>query len=375
MSHTRGGPLTGVRVLEIAGIGPGPFCGMLLADLGADVVVVERVQPGAEDVDLGRHMVVKRGKRSVAADLKTPEGVATVLRLVENCDALIEGMRPGVMERLGLGPNVCLARNPRLVYGRMTGWGQQGPLAHSAGHDLNYIALSGALWYSGQPGEPPMTPPSLVGDIGGGAMYLAVGLLAGVMSARESGRGQVVDAAIVDGSAHMMSLLFGLKSAGLFFNERGRSVLDGPHWYRTYRCADGRFISVGSVEPRFYRLLLEKLGLAQSPAHAKQGDPETWPQLHRSFAELFAARTRDEWCALLEGTDACFAPVLDPDEAALHPHMASRGIYTRVDGVFQASPAPRFSGTPAAPPGSIPARGQDTEAVLNDWSRRARGSR
>jgi acetyl-CoA hydrolase len=371
MSRGGSGPLVGLRVLEIAGIGPAPFCGMLLADLGADVVLVERVQAGAEDLDLGRHAIVNRGKRSIAVDLKSPEGVATVLRLAESCDALIEGMRPGVMERLGLGPDVCLSRNPRLVYGRMTGWGQHGPLAQVAGHDINYIALSGALWYSGQPGEAPMAPPSLVGDIGGGAMYLAVGVLAGVMSARESGQGQVVDAAIVDGSAHMMSLLFGMKPAGLFVNERGRSVLDGPHWYQTYRCADGRFISVGSVEPRFYRVLLEKLGLADAPAHAKQRGPESWPQLHRSFAELFATRTRDEWCALLEGTDACFAPVLNPDEAAAHPHLAARGVYTRIDGVLQASPAPRFSRTPAGPPGPVPARGQDTGGVLEGWPRRA----
>ncbi|AMO24100.1 CaiB/BaiF CoA-transferase family protein [Ramlibacter solisilvae] len=366
MSRQASGPLAGLRILEIYGIGPAPFCGMLMADLGADVVLVDRAEMGPEDMDLGRHAVTNRGKRSIALDLKTPEGVATVLQLVENCDALIEGMRPGVMERLGLGPDVCLARNPKLVYGRMTGWGQAGPLAQAAGHDLNYIALSGALWYSGQPGEAPMTPPSLVGDMGGGAMYLALGLLAGVMHARATGRGQVVDAAIVDGSANMMNLLMGLRSAGLFASERGKSLLDGPHWYRSYRCKDGGFVTVGAAEPKFHRLLVEKLGLAGDPAYANQGNPKTWPQRHQAFAELFATRTRDEWCLLLEGTDACFAPVLDPDEAAVHPHMAERGIYSCIDGVLQANPAPRFSHTPGSA-GTVPRRGQHQQEVLQDW--------
>jgi acetyl-CoA hydrolase len=369
MAERRSGPLSGLRVLEMAGIGPAPFCGMLLADLGADVVLIDRVSAGAEDIGLGRHAIVNRGKRSIALDLKSSEGVATTLRLVANCDALIEGMRPGVMERLGLGPDVCIARNPRLVYGRMTGWGQAGPLAHAAGHDINYIALSGALWYSGRPGDPPLPPPTLVGDIGGGAMYLAVGVLAAVMSARATGKGQVVDAAIVDGSAHMMNLLLGFKSAGRFVNERGRSILDGPPWYRTYRCADGHFVSVGSLEPRFHRLLLDKLGLADDPAHAAQYDADQWPLVHERFAKLFASRTREEWCALLEGTDACFAPVLNPDEAASHPHMLARGAFIRNDGTLEASPAPRFSGTPAEPPGAIPARGQHTQEVLDDWTR------
>jgi len=370
MAQDRTGPLKGLRILEIAGLGPAPFCGMLLADLGADVVVVDRLAAGDEDLDLGKHAVCNRGKRSIAVDLKSQAGIDTVLGLVENCDALIEGMRPGVMERLGLGPGVCLARNPKLIYGRMTGWGQAGPMAQAAGHDLNYIALSGALWWSGQPGQAPMAPPSLVGDIGGGSMYLAVGLLAGIMNARATGQGQVVDAAIVDGSAHMLNLMLGLKSAGQMHNERGTSLLDGPHWYRTYRCADGKFISVGSVEPRFYKLLLDKLGLAGDPAYAKGHDPQLWPNLHEGFAELFATRTREQWCALLEGTDACFAPVLDLDEAAQHPHMAARGVYSRIDGVLQANPAPRFSVTQPAAPGAIPARGQDLEAVLRDWCAR-----
>ncbi|MFD1555017.1 CaiB/BaiF CoA transferase family protein [Paraburkholderia silviterrae] len=371
MVSNRSGPLQGLRILEIAGLGPAPVAAMLLADLGADVVLVDRKTPGAEDLDIGRHAIQNRGKRSIAVDLKTQEGVQTVLELVQHCDAMIEGMRPGVMERLGLGPDVCLARNPKLVYGRMTGWGQDGPLAQAAGHDLNYVALSGALWWSGQPGEAPMPPPSLVGDIGGGALYLVVGLLAGIMSARSKGegqgRGQVVDAAIVDGSAHMLNLLLGLKSAGQFVNERGRSLLDGPHWYRTYRCADGNFVSIAAAEPRFNTLLLQKLGLTDDPAHAAAYDLQAWPQLHERFAALFATRTRDEWCALLEGTDACFAPVLNPDEAAVHPHMAARGVYSVIDGVLQANPAPRFSGTPAGQPGAVASRGEDTESILRDW--------
>lgn len=361
------GPLAGVRILEIAGLGPGPFCGMLLADLGADVVVVDRLEHNSENIALGAAAIIDRGKRSIAVDLKSAEGVATVLDLAGNCDALIEGMRPGVMERLGLGPQQCLERNPRLVYGRMTGWGQQGPLAQAAGHDLNYIALSGALWYSGQPGEPPLAPPTLVGDIGGGALYLAVGVLAAIMSARQTGKGQVVDAAIVDGSAHMMNLLLSLKAAGQLVPSRGQSLLDGPHWYSTYRCADGGFVAVAALEPKFYRLLREKLGLADDADFADGYDRRRWPELKRRMAGLFAMRSRDEWCALLEGSDACFAPVLDPDEAAAHPHMAARGIYQQVDGQLQAAPAPRFSATPAPQPGPIPRKGGDAESVLRDW--------
>ena len=356
-----------MRVLEIAGIGPGPFCGMLLADLGADVVLVERAEPGAEDFDLGPAAICHRGKRSIALDLKSPGGLETVLGLVEKADALIEGMRPGVMERLGLGPEACLARNPRLAYGRVTGWGQEGPLAHAAGHDLNYLALSGALWYSGQPGAPPLTPPTIVGDVGGGALYLAIGLLAAVMSARETGRGQVIDAAIVDGSAHMLGLLMTLRAAGQLQMGRGRSLLDGPHWYQSYRCADGRFVSVGALEPRFYAILLEKLGLADDPEFTNGYEPTAWPDLKERFAAFFAKRSRDEWCALLEGSDACFAPVLDPEEAAGHPHMKARGTYLETGGQLQPAPAPRFSGTPASAPGAVPRRGADAEAILRDW--------
>ena len=370
MPKSRGGPLAGLRIVEIAGIGPAPFCGMLLADLGADVVLVERAAPDAQAMDLGPAAIFNRGKRRVAADLKSPRGIESVLQLVEQADALIEGMRPGVMERLGLGPDTCLALNPRLAYGRMTGWGQEGPLAQAAGHDINYIGLSGALWYSGQSGEPPMTPPTLVGDVGGGALYLAVGLLAAMMSARETGRGQVVDAAIVDGSAHMMTLLMSLRAAGQMVNERGSSMLDGPHWYSTYRCSDGGFVSVGAIEPRFYQLLLEKLGLAKDPDFADGYDRSRWPALNARLSELFATRTRDEWCALLEGSDSCFAPVLDPDEAAAHPHMAARGIYCEVGGVRQPAPAPRFSGTPAAMPGPVSLERQDLATILAGWGAR-----
>lgn len=373
MSDDRFGPLAGLRVLEIAGIGPAPFCGMLLADLGAEVVLVERRQRDDETVQLGPAAIFHRGKRATALDLKSKEDVETVLRLVEHADALIEGMRPGVMERLGLGPDVCLARNPRLAYGRMTGWGQEGPLAQAAGHDINYIALSGALWYSGQAGEPPMTPPTLVGDVGGGALYLAIGILAAVMSARQTGRGQVVDTAIIDGSAHMMNLLMSVRAAGRMQNARGVSLLDGPHWYSTYRCADGRFVSVGALEPKFYQLLRERLGLDDDPIFADGFDPATWPVLKRRLAELFAKRSRDEWCALLEGSDACFAPVLDPDEASVHPHMAARGVYREVDGFLQAAPAPRFSGTPTPTIRAVPTSRDDAETILRDWSRASDG--
>lgn len=364
--NSRGGPLAGLRIVEIAGIGPAPFCGMLLADLGADVVLIERETAGAEAIDLGPAAIFNRGKRTVSADLKSGQGVEAVLGLIDRADALIEGMRPGVMERLGLGPDVCLARNPRLAYGRMTGWGQEGPLAQAAGHDINYIGLSGALWYSGQPGEPPMTPPTLVGDVGGGALYLAVGLLAATMNARVTGQGQVVDAAIVDGSAHMMTLLLSLRAAGQMGDGRGESMLDGPHWYATYRCADGGYVSVGAIEPKFYRQLCDRLGLGGDPDFADQYDRARWPDLKRRLADLFATRTRDEWCVLLEGSDSCFAPVLAPGEAASHPHMAARGVYQEIGGIMQAAPAPRFSATPGA--AGAASRRCDLADVLSDWA-------
>ena len=359
------GVLSGLRVVEIAGLGPAPFCGMLLADMGADVVLVERGGPGGGDpLSLGRNAIVNRGKRSLALDLKDPAAVDAVLRLVDGADALVEGMRPGVMERLGLGPAACLARNPRLVYGRMTGWGQDGPLAHAAGHDINYIALSGALWFSGAPGAPPMAPPTLVGDLGGGALYLAMGLLAALLSARGTGVGQVVDAAIVDGSANLMNLLLSLHAAGQLPFERGQGLLDGPHWYGSYACADGQFVSVGALEPHFNALLFARLGVADDPDFRNAYDARRWPRLRERLAALFATQPRAHWVALLEGGDACFAPVLTPRDALAHPHMAAREVYAERDGVLQAAPAPRFSATPSAVPGAVPARGEHGADIL-----------
>ena len=361
------GVLSGVRIVEIAGLGPGPFCGMLLADMGADVILVERAAGKSGDpTDLGKHAIINRGKRSIALDLKNPESIAAVLTLIAGADGLIEGMRPGVMERLGLGPEVCLERNPRLVYGRMTGWGQDGPLAQAAGHDINYIALSGALWFSGQPGSPPMAPPTLVGDLGGGALYLALGLLAGILRARADGRGQVVDAAIVDGSAHLMNLVLSAHAAGQQPFERGRGLLDGPHWYGSYACSDGHFISIGALEPQFNSLLFAKLGLADDAEFRNPYDPRRWGGLRARLEALFAQQPRAHWVALLEGTDACFAPVLTPAEARAHPHLAARDVYAERDGVLQANPAPRFSATPSATPGPIAQRGEQGEAILRE---------
>ncbi|MBX9649683.1 MAG: CoA transferase [Xanthobacteraceae bacterium] len=357
--------LQGLRVVEIAGLGPGPFCGMLLADLGAEVIVVER---RTESAPAPRPAyIVNRGKRSIALDLKRPEAVAVVLRMLERADALIEGMRPGVMERLGLGPDICLARHPPLVYGRMTGWGQQGPLSHSAGHDSNYTALSGALWYSSPPGVAPVAPPTLIGDVGGGALYLAVGLLAGILKARQSGRGQVIDAAIVDGSAHTMNLLLSAFAGSHGNFARGVHYFDGGPWVNTYRCSDGGWISVASLEPHFYTEMLERVGLAGDVRFESRTDQACWPGQRAALAETFATRTRAEWCAILEGTDACVAPVNDPAEAARHPHMAARQIYTELDGILQAAPAPRFSQNPFNGwRRGVPPKGADTESILRE---------
>ena len=350
--------LPGIKIVEIAGIGPGPFCAMHLADLGADVIAVER--EAAPDT---QSSLLNRGKRSVVADLKTTEGRELVLKLVEEADALIEGMRPGVMERLGLGPEECTARNPRLVYGRMTGWGQNGPLAQAAGHDNNYIATSGALYYNGTPAEPPQSAITLIGDVGGGALYLAVGVLAGILKARTTGKGTVVDASIVDGSAHMMQLILATQQKGLVTGVRGQNMHDSSHFFATYRCADGHFVTLGSLEPQFYALLLKKLGLEDDPRFSKQWDRARWSELHAHFAELFASRTRDEWCALLEGTDVCFGPVLSPAEAARHPHNVARGIYFQRDGLLQTKPAPRFDGR-AVTPRPLPRRGEHTRSIM-----------
>ncbi|MFZ6846509.1 CaiB/BaiF CoA transferase family protein [Undibacterium sp. RuTC16W] len=359
--------LSGVRVIEIAGIGPAPFCGMLLADMGAEVILIERKTSRFGDpLDLAENAIVNRGKRSLALDLKDPQALQALLHLITSADALIEGMRPGVMERLGLGPEVCHAVNPKLVYGRMTGWGQDGPLAQAAGHDLNYIALSGALWYAGAAGTPPVAPPTLVGDIGGGALYLAMGVLAGLLSARTTGRGQVVDAAIVDGSANMMNLLLSLHAAGQQPYERGQGLLDGPHWYGSYICADGGWITIGALEPQFYQILISRLGLGEVPEFKNPYDRQQWPSLRARLTTIFVSQPRQHWIDLLEGSDACFAPVLTPAEAMAHPHIAARGIYARHEGVLQAAPAPRFSVSANVVPGKVAKRGADSAAVLRE---------
>ncbi|HEU4844056.1 MAG TPA: CaiB/BaiF CoA-transferase family protein [Burkholderiaceae bacterium] len=360
------GILSGIRIVEIAGIGPAPFCGMLLADMGAEVILVERAAGKSGDpLELGDKNITNRGKRSLALDLKDPQAIAALLTLIEGADALIEGMRPGVMERLGLGPQACLARNPKLVYGRMTGWGQDGPLARAAGHDLNYIGLSGALWYAGAPGSAPLAPPTLVGDIGGGALYLAMGVLAGVLGVRNGAAGQVVDAAIVDGSANMMNLLLSLHAAGMMPVQRGEGLLDGPHWYGSYACQDGRFVTIGALEPQFYALLLQKLGLQDDPEFARPYDKRSWPSLRLKLTALFLTQPRQHWTDLLEGSDACYAPVLSPAEAMAHPHMAARAVYSERDGILQAAPAPRFSAAPYTP-GAVPRRGQHGAAILRE---------
>jgi crotonobetainyl-CoA:carnitine CoA-transferase CaiB-like acyl-CoA transferase len=334
--------LAGLKIIEIEGIGPAPFCGMHLADLGAEVVVIER--PGAAAFgDIGDKTITKRGKQVIKLDLKKPAHKEQLLQLVSQADGLIEGMRPGVMERLGLGPEVCHSINPRLVFGRVTGWGQSGPLAQAAGHDINYNALSGALWYSGRPGDPPFATPTLIGDIAGGALYLTIGMLGAIIKARATGQGDVVDAAMVDGTAHMMNLIMSLRSSGGVKDERGQSMLDGPHWFDTYECSDGKFVSVGALEPHFYALLLEKLDLTEEPIFQSQSDRSQWPAQKSKLATLFKTKSREEWTELLEGTDVCFAPVNNPSEAAEHPHMKARGAYFERDGILQAAPAPKFA--------------------------------
>jgi alpha-methylacyl-CoA racemase len=358
------GPLTGVRVVEIAGIGPGPFAGMMLADAGADVIRVDRAQAAVQGANLeSQRDVLARGRRSLAVDLKRAEGRDLVLRLVEGADALIEGFRPGVAERLGVGPDACLARNPRLVYGRMTGWGQDGPWAQMAGHDLDYIALAGALHPMGTPGKPPPVPLNLVGDFGGGGMLLAFGVVSALLEARASGRGQVVDAAMVDGTATLTAMFHGMLAMGLWSDERGANLLDGgAPFYRTYRCADGRYVAVGALEPQFYAALLVGLGL--NPEDWPQHDQERWPAQAEGFAARFAERTRDEWAEVFAGTDACVAPVLTLTEAPEHEHLAARGTFTELAGVRQPAPAPRFSRTPSSLERPPAAPGTDTDAIL-----------
>jgi alpha-methylacyl-CoA racemase len=363
------GPLTGIRVIELAGIGPGPMCAMLLADLGADVVRVDRPTPADLGVPRrGREFdVLLRGRRSIAIDLKSPDGVETVLKMVDGADALIEGFRPGVTERLGLGPEVCAERNPKLVYGRMTGWGQDGPLATAAGHDINYIALTGALAAIGSEGGPPVPPLNLVGDYGGGALFLAFGVCAALLEAKSSGRGQVVDAAMVDGAASLMSSVFGLYASGAWGLERGGNFLDsGAYFYGTYQCSDGEWISIAPIEGKFHAELLERLGLTADDV-PDQHDRSRWPEHKAKLAAIFATKTREQWCEELEGTDVCFAPVLTMEEAKAHPHIAARQTLIDVEGVVQPAPAPRFSRTPGQVHRPVPAPGQHSREVLLDW--------
>ena len=356
------GPLSGLKVIEFAGIGPGPFCGMLLSDLGADVVRIDRKGAGRGS----KTDVTARGRRSIALDLKSPAAVEACLKLMGNADIVFEGFRPGVMERLGLGPDVALARNPKLVFGRMTGWGQTGPYAKAAGHDMNYIAISGALHAIGT-ADKPIPPLNLVGDFGGGALYLAFGLMAGVIHARATGQGQVIDCAMSDGAASLMAMFYGMKAAGVWTDDRRSNLLDGgAHFYDTYQCADGGWISLGSIEPQFYALMLEKTGITD-PDFKSQMDRGLWPSLHDRLAKVIALKTRNEWCEIMDASDVCFAPVLSIEEAPKHPHNVARQTFVEVEGVVQPAPAPRFSATPGAIAGPPPAIGGNNTDALQDW--------
>jgi alpha-methylacyl-CoA racemase len=357
------GPLKGIKVIELAGIGPGPFCAMLLSDLGAEVVRVDRIE-NAGQKNAG---ALLRGRRSIAVDLKNPQGVAAVLKLVDKADALLEGFRPGVTERMGLGPDVCLKRNPRLVYGRMTGWGQEGPLSQAAGHDINYIALTGALHSIARRGQAPVPPLNLVGDFGGGALYLAVGVLAALLEARSSGKGQVVDTSMVDGAAHLMMMFYEMRATGFWTDEPGTNLLDtGSHFYDVYETRDGKYISLGSIEPKFYAELLRLSGLEKEKLPSQNDRPQ-WPALKRRVAEVIRTKTREEWCRLMEGSDVCFAPVLSLAEAPKHPHNVTRKAFIEVGGVVQPAPAPRFSRTPNAAPRPPAIPGENGTEVLGDW--------
>ena len=368
------GPLQGVKIIEVAGIGPGPFAAMLLSDMGADVVRVDRASnamggdPATPPAD-----VLGRGRRSVALDLKSPDGIAVLMDMVEQADVLIEGYRPGVAERLGFGPDECAARNPKLVYGRMTGWGQEGPYAPTAGHDINYIALAGVLSHLGRDGEKPTPPINLVGDFGGGAMFLAFGVVCALLEAQRSGQGQVVDAAMVDGSAVLMMMMWAFSAMGIWSEERGTNMLDtGAHYYDTYECKDGGFVSIGSIEPQFYAQLMTLTGLEEDYASRgeslpNQNDKARWGEMKERLGAIFLTRTRDEWSAVMEGTDVCFAPVLTMQEATQHPHNVQRSTFTEVAGIVQPAPAPRFSRTGAEvqrPPAHV---GQHTVEVLGEW--------
>ena len=358
------GPLEGVRVVELQGIGPGPFCGMMLADMGAEIIRVDRSSAVGQKASATDFLA--RGRKSIAVDLKNPEGVETVLRLIDGADALIEGFRPGVTERLGLGPDVCLERNPGLVYGRMTGWGQNGSMASAAGHDINYISLSGALHAIGEKDRNPTPPLNLVGDFGGGGMLLAFGIAAALFEKQKSGQGQVIDAAMTDGSALLMNAVFGIMNTGHWNPERGTNLLDGgAHFYGSYRTKDDKHISIGSIEPQFYQLLLEKTGLANDADLPKQMSRQDWPILREKLELIFLEKTRNEWDAIMLGTDICYAPILTLEEAASHPHNKERGTFEQSDGVIQASPAPRFSRTSPEMPEASTAAGADTDEILS----------
>lgn len=359
------GPLTGYKILEIAGIGPGPFCAMMLADMGAEVIRVDRKSPGFLG---GGGTIVDRGRRTLALDIKKPGATDIILDLVGTCDALIEGFRPGVMERLGLGPDICLARNPRLVYGRMTGWGQTGPLSGAAGHDLNYISITGALHAMGHADRPPTPPLHLLGDIGGGGMMLSFGIVCALLEAHRSGKGQVVDAAISDGVSTLATAYHGMLTTGKWTQSRQSNMLDGgAHFYGCYTCADGKYVSIGSIEPHFYQLLLRLCDI-QDPDFNDQWNRAQWPALRIKLESIFAKKTREQWCDLLEGSDVCFAPVLDFEEARMHPHNQARNSFIETDGIVHPAPSPRFSRTPAVS-GPIPKPGQDTQELLVELGR------
>jgi len=362
------GTLSGYRFVEFAGIGPAPMCAMLLADMGAEVLRIDRAEDAALGISLdAKYSLLSRGRKSVAIDLKRPEGVAAAMKLIEKADALLEGFRPKVMERLGLGPDECLKRNPRLIYGRMTGWGQEGPLAHAAGHDINYIALSGVLASIGRKGQAPVPPLNLVGDFGGGGLYLALGVVAGLLEAQKSGKGQVVDAAMVDGAASLLTAIYGMHASGMWSDKRGDNILDtGAHFYDVYETKDGEFVSIGSIEAKFYAELLKLSGL-EGQEMPRQMDRKAWPDLKEKFAALFKTKTRAEWCKIMEGSDICFAPVLSMAEAPKHPHNQLRGTFVEVEGVVQPGPAPRFSRTPSKIQRPPAKPGEHTEEALREW--------
>ena len=355
------GPLKGIKIIEMAGIGPGPFCGMVLADLGAEVIRVDRASAKGTG---SRQEASNRGKKSIAVDLKSKEGVEIVLKLVQEADAIFEGFRPGVMERLGLGPEECMELNESLVYGRMTGWGQDGPLANAAGHDINYISLSGALAAIGRPGSPPVPPLNLIGDFGGGGMLLALGLVSALLESKQSGKGQVVDAAMTDGSALLMTMIYTMQSSGFWKDSMGSNMLDGgAHFYDTYECSDGKFISLGSIEPQFYKLLCD-LADFDNNLSSDQMSRDSWPEKKKAVKEIILTKTREEWCQIMEGTDVCFAPVLNMEEAPNHPHNKARQTFIELEGATQPAPAPRFSRTNPEVQSSPSLVGEHTDEIL-----------